>query len=68
MKVTGKYDPFILMEIMYEDSFLCFLIFGSIRKNDSKENYFWTTKKLRLIFKYCFLQICFEKEIYLTTS
>ena len=32
-------------KMLCEDSFLCFLIFGSIRKNELKKNYFWLLQK-----------------------
>ena len=37
-----------------KDSFLYFSIFSNIKKNKSKENYFWSVEKVRLIFKDCF--------------
>ena len=40
---------------------LCFLIFDSVRKNEIKENYFWLTEKVWLIFKDCFPLIFFWK-------
>ena len=36
-------------KILCEDNFLCFLIFGSIRKNELKEKYLWLYLKIWLI-------------------
>ena len=51
-------------------SFPCFPVFCNIRKNELKKNYFWSTQKIRLIFRDCFslLFFFFGKQLYLTLT